>query len=135
MSRYLLDTNVCIAWLKNNESVVQRVINAGEGNVWLCTPVKAELWFGAFKSQRIAENKHRLRTFFNNLPSLAFDDASAEQFGDIRASLARAGTPIGPYDLQISAIALAHSLTLVTHNTREFCRVSGLIVEDWLDEV
>lgn len=135
MSRYLLDTNACIAWLQNNESVVQRVMKAGEGNVWLCTPVKAELWFGAFKSQRVAENQLRLRTFFNSLPSLTFDDASAEQFGDIRAYLARAGTPIGPYDLQIAAIALAHNLTLVTHNTREFSRVSGLIVEDWLDEV
>lgn len=78
MSRYLLDTNAYIAWLQNNESVVQRVMKAGEGNVWLCTPVKAELWFGAFKSQRVLENQLRLRTFFNSLPSLTFDDASAE---------------------------------------------------------
>lgn len=110
MSRYLLDTNACIAWLQNNSPVVERVIKAGEGNVWLCTPVKAELWFGAFKSQRVTENQLRLQTFFNNLPSLSFNDASAEQFGDIRATLARAGTPIGPYNLQIAAIALAHNL-------------------------
>lgn len=134
MNRYLLDTNVCIAWLTNHQSVVQRIVQAGEGNIWLCAPVKAELWFGACKSQRIAENQARLRVFFNHLPSLPFDDTAVEHFGEIRAILAHAGKPIGPYDLQIAAIALAHGLILVTHNTREFSRVSGLIVEDWLEE-
>lgn len=134
MSRYLLDTNVCIAWLQNRESVVQRVVQAGEGHIWLCAPVKAELWFGACKSQRVADNQARLRSFFNSLPSLSFDDRAAEYFGDLRATLARAGTPIGPYDLQIAAITLAQGLILVTHNTREFARVPGLIIEDWLGE-
>jgi tRNA(fMet)-specific endonuclease VapC len=134
MSQYLLDTNACIAWLKNQESVVQRIVQAGEGHIWLCAPVKAELWFGACKSQRVVDNQARLREFFNSLPSLAFDDRAAEHFGDIRATLARAGTPIGPYDLQIAAIALAHGLILVTHNTGEFARVPGLMIEDWLGE-
>jgi len=134
MNRYLLDTNICIAWLQNQESVVQRIVQAGEGHIWLCTPVKAELWFGACKSQRVADNQARLRVFFNSFPSLSFDDRAAEQVGDLRATLARAGTPIGPYDLQIAAIALAHGLILITHNTREFARVPGLILEDWLGE-
>jgi tRNA(fMet)-specific endonuclease VapC len=134
MSQYLLDTNACIAWLKNQESVVQRIVQAGEGHIWLCAPVKAELWFGACKSQRVVDNQARLREFFNSLPSLAFDDRAAEHCGDLRATLARAGTPIGPYDLQIAAIALAHGMILDTHNTGEFARVPGLMIEDWLGE-
>lgn len=133
MSRYLLDTNICIAWLSHNHpSVVQRIVQAGEGNIWLCAPVKAELWFGACKSQRMADNQARLRVFFNTIPSLPFDDVAVEHFGDIRAVLARQGTPIGPYDLQIAAIARAQGLIVVTHNIREFARVPNLILEDWL---
>jgi tRNA(fMet)-specific endonuclease VapC len=63
--------------------------------------------------------------------SLPFGDEAAIVCGQIRARLASAGTPIGAYDLQIAAIALANNLTLVTHNTREFGRIEGLQVEDW----
>ena len=63
--------------------------------------------------------------------SLAFDGDAARHFGRIRAELTKVGTPIGPYDLQIAAIALSNNLTLVTHNTREFSRVIGLHIEDW----
>jgi len=63
---------------------------------------------------------------------LPFDDKAALNLGDMRAYLAKQGTPIGPYDLQIAAIAITHSLTVVTHNTREFARVPGLNLEDWL---
>ena len=83
----------------------------------------------------MAKNQAGLRRFFANLPSLPFDDGVAEHFGDIRATLARQGKPIGPYDLQIAAIARAHSLAVVTHNTREFARVPGLMVEDWQAEL
>lgn len=69
--------------------------------------------------------------FLNNFVSLPFDDRAARMFGTIRADLASLGSPIGPYDLQIAAIAVVNNLTLVTHNTREFSRVSGLVIEDW----
>ncbi len=130
--RYLLDTNICIAWLKNNNAVVQRIIDAGENQVCLCAPVKAELWYGACKSERIAKNQTSLARLFNDFQSLPFDDLAALHFGDIRAHLAKQGTSIGPYDLQIAAIALAHNLTVVTNNTREFSRVPELMLEDWL---
>jgi tRNA(fMet)-specific endonuclease VapC len=68
---------------------------------------------------------------FSVLPSFSFDGDAALHFGSIRAQLARQGTPIGPYDLQIAAIARTHGATLVTHNTGEFSRVSGLLLEDW----
>ncbi len=131
MSRYLLDTNACIAWLRNDKSVVRRVVLAGEGNIFICAPVKAELWFGACKSLRVTENQERLQQFFDDLPSLPFDDASARHFGEIRAPLARQGKPLGPYDLQIAAIALARNLTVITDNVGEFSRVPGLTTENW----
>ena len=131
MIRYLLDTNACIALMKKNTGVVARVQEVGMESLVLCAPVKAELWFGACKSRRVAENQTRLRLFFNDLPSLPFDDAAAECCGEIRAALARQGKPIGPYDLQIVAIALSNGLTVVTANSGEFSRVDGLAVENW----
>ena len=119
MNRYLLNTNACIAWLKYAESITQHIVLVGEGYIWLCTPVKAKLWFCAHKSQRVAENQAQLRQFFANILGLPFDDDAAEHFGGICAALARQGKPIGPYDLQIAAIARAHGLVVVTHNTRE----------------
>ena len=131
MKGYLLDSNACIAWMKNNQPIVKRILQAGEGCVWICAPVKAELWFGACNSQRIENNQALLLRFFADVPSLPFDDRAAQACGEIRAQLKRLGMPIGPYDLQIAAIARVHGLTLVTHNTREFCRVPKLVVEDW----
>jgi len=114
MIRYLLDTNACIALMKENAGVVARVREVEMESLVLCAPVRAELWFGACRSLRVAENQARLRLFFNDLPSLPFDDAAAERCGEIRAALARQGKPIGPYDLQIVAIARSDGLTVVT---------------------
>ncbi len=73
----------------------------------------------------------RQQQFLTLFVSLPFDDVTALTYGRIRAELAANGTPIGPNDFQIAAIALTHNLILVTHNTREFSRVSGLVIEDW----
>ena len=73
--------------------------------------------------------------FLAQFISLPFDDVAANLFGIIRSQLESQGTPIGSYDLQIAAIALAHNLTLVTHNSREFSRVEGLRWEDWETEI
>ena len=93
--------------------------------------MKGELYFGAFKSTRCDENLALLDELNKGFCSLPFDGNAARHFGRIRAELTKAGTPIGPYDFQIAAIALSHSLILVTHNTREFSRVTGLNLEDW----
>jgi tRNA(fMet)-specific endonuclease VapC len=73
----------------------------------------------------------KLRAFLSGFSSLPFDDRAAEQYGRLRAQLAAQGTPVGPNDLMIGAIAVANNLTLVTHNTREFSRIQGLMIEDW----
>lgn len=99
--------------------------------MYLCAPVWSELWFGACNSQRVAENQGRLRELASQVTSLPFDDRAAEHCGEIRAQLVRQGQPIGPYDLQIAAIARASGLRLVTRNVSEFSRVPGLSVENW----
>jgi tRNA(fMet)-specific endonuclease VapC len=129
---HLLDANSCIQFLNGrSENVRRRLESTRPQEIALCAVVKAELLYGAIKSARPAENLDRLRAFFKGFISLPFDDASAEIYGDIRVRLERAGTPIGPNDLFIAAIALARGATLVTHNTREFRRVEGLSLEDW----
>lgn len=128
---YLLDTNTVVALLKGHPNVMTRVRQKGTSDLYLCAPVEAELWFGVCKSGRPEENRRRLLTLLAWLPSLPFAGEATRRFGEIRATLTRQGTPIGPYDLQIAAIALAQELTLVTHNTREFARVPGLLLEDW----
>lgn len=104
----------------------------GSAELQPCAPVEAELWFGVWRSGKPEDNRQRLLTLLSWLPSLPFSSSAAPHFGEIRAVLARRGTPISPYDLQIAAIACAHGLVVVTHNTREFARVPDLALEDWL---
>jgi tRNA(fMet)-specific endonuclease VapC len=130
---YLLDTHACVAVLRDRGSnVAHRLRQEPSGTVALCSIVKAELYYGAHKSQQPTQTLTRLGRFINNFYSYSFDDAAAEVYGRIRADLAARGTPIGPNDLMISAIAWANNLILVTHNTREFARVAGLSLEDWM---
>jgi tRNA(fMet)-specific endonuclease VapC len=129
--RYLVDTNTCIAWLKRNARVRQKWLAAGADEVVLSTIVRAELLFGARRSSRVAENLATLDELFSAMQSLDFDDSAAAHYGTLRASLAIAGAPIGSNDMLIAASALAHDLTLVTRNEREFRRVPGLRVASW----
>jgi len=92
---------------------------------------RRSLWYGVYKSGKPEENRKRLLTLLSWLPSLPFAGDATRHFGEIRAFLSRRGTPIGPYDVQIAAIAHAHGLIVVTHNTGEFERVPGLALEDW----
>lgn len=128
---YLLDTNAWIRFLtRRSESIRRRLEATPSRHIVLCSVVRAELLYGAEKSARPEQNLARLR-FLEKFVSFSFDDAAAQVYGRIRARLERAGTPIGPNDLLIAAIALSQGATVVTHNTREFGRVEGLRVEDW----
>ena len=129
---YLLDTNACIVYLKGlNSNLKQRLETHNPRDIFVCSVVKAELFYGAIKSQKSQQNLIRQRIFLNRFIALPFDDGCAEIYGQIRTNLERAGTPIGPYDLQIAAIAIANDLILVTHNVAEFQRISELNIEDW----
>lgn len=129
---YLLDSNACIRLLNNSSvALVSRLQRQSPSTLFLCAIVKAELLYGAYHSAQVASNLRLLHRFFKPFVSLPFDDSCVEKYGRIRSDLARAGTPIGPYDLMIAATAVSHNLILVTHNTREFSRVVGLRLEDW----
>jgi tRNA(fMet)-specific endonuclease VapC len=130
--KYLLDTNVCIIYLKGrNLNLKQRFDALPIEEIAVCSVVKAELFYGAMKSANPERNFALQQAFLDQFVSLSFDDLAATMFGAVRAQLETRGTPIGAYDLQIAAIALANNLILVTHNTREFGRVDGLQIEDW----
>ena len=130
--RYLLDTNVCVVYLNGRSlSVRDRLLATATEDMAVCSVVKAELFYGAFRSNHPQRTLERQQAFLSQFVSLPFHDEAALLSGRIRAELAKAGMPIGSYDLQIAAIALANDLTLVTHNTREFERVEGLQIEDW----
>jgi tRNA(fMet)-specific endonuclease VapC len=130
--RYLLDTNACIAYLTGRSAgVLEHLQRLSPGDATLCSVVKSELLYGARKSARATENLARLQRFFEPFESYPFDDEIAAVAGGLRASLDRAGTPIGPNDLLICATALARGLRLVTRNSKELGRVPGLDLEDW----
>jgi tRNA(fMet)-specific endonuclease VapC len=130
--RYLLDTNACIRLLNGSSAgVVERLEGCDPSEVAMSAVVRAELVFGARKSTHVAENLRLVDALFEPFVCLPFDDRAADAYGSVRADLERAGRPIGPNDLLIAATALAHDLTLVTHNMSEFGRVPGLRVDDW----
>ncbi len=129
---YLLDTNTCIRFMNGRSEAVREKIESYQANeLALCAIVKAELFYGALKSQRVQENLEKVRTFTNAFISFPFDDQAAVEYAEIRSQLERRGLPIGPNDLLIAAIAKAQNAVLVTHNRREFDRVDGLQIEDW----
>ena len=128
--KYLLDTNAVTAWAKRDPQCIARLQILAPADLAISVLTEHELLYGIaynpqFKLRPVLE---RLLTI---LPKLPVDSAVAGKAALIRADLRQRGLPIGPYDLLIAATALQHSLTVVTHNTQEFERVSGLLVEDW----
>ena len=128
----LLDTDICIHLLNARDAdLLERFRAHSPLELALCSVVYAELLWGARNSARVEENLERVRLFAEPIKSLPFDDEAAEHYAIIRADLAAQGTPIGPNDTLIAAIAVAHQAKLVTRNLREFQRVENLQVEGW----
>lgn len=123
---YLLDSNVCIVYLKaKNEKLKRRLEVLSATDIAVCSVTKSELFSGAKKSNNPQRSLETQKKFFSQFVSLPFDDKAAECYAEVRSKLESLGKPIGPYDLQIAAIALANNLILVTHNIREFSRIEG----------
>ncbi len=130
---YLLDTNICIYLIKRRPpQVLERFRRCAVGDIGLSTVTLAELQYGVAKSLFPAQNQQALDAFTLPLEVVAFDAAAAVAYGPVRAALERQGTPIGALDLLIAAHALSLGVTLVTNNPREFSRVPGLRVENWV---
>jgi len=129
----MLDTNTCIAIIRRRPPHVLKRFNAYRiGDVGISWATLAELEFGVAKSQHVAQNQAALEEFLLPLELASFDREAAVVYGQVRARLERKGTPIGSMDTMIGAHALALGVTLATNNTREFSRIPGLKVVDWL---
>lgn len=130
--RWLLDTNIVIAALKQDTRVLERLDTIHPQQLVLSPVVLGELELGVHKSRWAERNRQRLDELVAGLVPVALDARVARAYGLIRARLERAGQIIGANDLWIAAQAVAMDLTLVTDNVGEFERVKGLVIENWL---
>ena len=130
--KYMMDTNICIYAIKNKpESVIRKILSQNPEDLCISVVTYAELMHGVEKSQAVEKNRIAMSLFLSAITVLYFDGEAAEAYGQIRAELERKGTPIDPMDLLIAGHARSQGLILVTNNTREFARVTGLRIEDW----
>mgnify|MGYP002627499822 FL=1 len=132
--KYMLDTNI-IAYAKNNRpaSVLRRLMSYRQEDLCISAITMAELEFGVFNSSKPDRNRMALMMFLSNIKIVPFDADAAREYGAIRHDLTVKGQLIGANDLLIAAHAKSKGLTLVTNNAREFDRVTGLIVENWVE--
>ncbi len=130
--KLMLDTNTCIYIIKQQPpAVINRFLEYQVGDICISAITLSELRHGVAKSQDKDKNSKALDEFIIPLEVVAFDEGAALAYGEIRACLECAGTPVGSMDYLIAAHALSLGVTLVTNNTREFNRVAGLTLADW----
>ncbi|MCM5569902.1 tRNA(fMet)-specific endonuclease VapC [Burkholderiaceae bacterium FT117] len=131
MLKYMLDTNTVIYTIRNRPAAVRERFKQHDGQMCISSVTLGELVFGAEKSAQPERNLKDIEGLIARLEVAAFDEKAALHFGQIRAELARAGKPIGPYDSMIAGHARAQGLILVA-NDIEFRRVPGLRLENWV---
>lgn len=130
--KYLLDSNIVIRYINGRSAnIIQQMRHIPDTDIAISSVTKGEMYAGAARSQTPERSRAKQEIFFVRFQSLPYDDAAAHVFGQLRAKLEDMGTPIGPYDMQIAAIAIVYDLIVVTHNTREFGRIDGLNWVDW----
>lgn len=132
MTDYMLDTDICIYFTQRKFPNLVRRFEAYAGQLHLSAIVVAELLFGAEKSGNRQRNLLATRSFIEGLIVQSFSAEAAWHYAEIRAHLERAGTPCGANDMLIAAHARSLGMTLVTNNRREFDRMPGLSVENWV---
>jgi len=133
---FLLDTNICIYIIKKKPMEVLKILKKkSKKDIFISSITVAELEYGVAKSRYPEKNRVALIEFLSIFNTLNFDDKDAVEFGAIKSKLEKSGKIIGPMDLLLSAQAKAKKLTLVTNNIREFERIEGLRIENWVPEV
>jgi tRNA(fMet)-specific endonuclease VapC len=133
MLKYMLDTNIVIYVIKQRPIQVLGIFNAATGQMCISSVTLAELLHGVEKSSAVSHNLRKVEDFVSRLEVLSYDENAAAHYGNIRADLEKKGSPIGVNDLHIAGHARSKSLILVTNNMREFERVEGLRLENWVD--
>ena len=131
MIKYMLDTNILIYTIRKRPKKVRDAFKEYSDYLSMSTITLGELVYGADKSSQPARNLADIEALAARVDVLPFDSQAAQHFGQVRAELAKAGKPIGPYDLMIAGHARSRGLILVTNNLREFKRVPGLRLENW----
>jgi tRNA(fMet)-specific endonuclease VapC len=131
VARYLLDTNTCIAVLRNHPKVLKRMASVTPGDCAVSSITSYELYTGVEKCANPAKERAKVELLLKMLAQAPFEDNAAKEAARIRALLESQGQSIGPYDLLLAGQALAYALILVTANTNEFHRVPNLILENW----
>ncbi|MCU0735209.1 MAG: type II toxin-antitoxin system VapC family toxin [Methylotetracoccus sp.] len=132
MLKYLLDTNMVIYVIKRRPPAVREVFNRQHGRMAISAITLAELLHGVEKSSDPPRNLAVVDDYCSRLTVLPYTDKAAAHYGSIRAALETQGQPIGVNDLHIAGHARSEGLTLVSNNLREFKRVPGLLMENWL---
>ncbi|OGR24392.1 MAG: twitching motility protein PilT [Desulfuromonadales bacterium GWD2_54_10] len=132
--KLMLDTNICIYIIKQQPvAVLKRFLEYQIGDIGISSITLSELRYGVAKSTHQTKNAKALDEFITPLEVISFDEGAAHVYGEIRATLEKAGTPIGAMDMLIAAHAVSLGVPLVTNNTREFVRITSLDVIDWTD--
>ena len=129
--KYLLDTDICIFALKQRHGVLDRLLRESPDDIAVSAMTEAELLFGALKSSAPERARPQVASFLEPLLVLPFDSEAARKHAEFRFAVR--SSPIGERDLVTAAVAAANRLVMVTHNTREFARVEGLPLEDWVE--
>lgn len=128
---FLLDTNICSARIRGAAHLTHRFVQHG-GRLFVPTVALGELYTWAYRRDDPASVLHGVAELLTEVQVLHYDQPCAEVYGRVRGQLLRQGLPVGPVDLMIASVALAHDLTLVTHNTADFGNIPGVRLEDWL---
>lgn len=130
---FLIDTNICIYAMKGTFPPLGQRLLEEQKSIFVSSVTVGELEYGAAKSRWGERTRQIFQAFLANYEIIPFDEMDAIYFGKLRAELASRSTPIGVYDAMIGAQGVARNLAVVTHNTKEFCRIPGLRVEDWTE--
>ncbi|MBN2281672.1 MAG: type II toxin-antitoxin system VapC family toxin [Candidatus Marinimicrobia bacterium] len=134
--KYFLDTNICIYLLKNKlPLLIEKILSFDPNEIKIPSIVKAELLYGAEKSQKRNDNIEKINHFLFPLDIVGFGDIESTEYSLIRSNLEKQGKIIGPNDLIIASTVKANNGVLVTNNVKEFNRVEDLVVENWLDQL
>jgi tRNA(fMet)-specific endonuclease VapC len=132
MLKYMLDTNICIYVIKRRPEALLEVFNRYSGHMCISSITLGELLHGVEKSTQPERNRRNVEDFISRLDILSYDETASAHYGDIRATLECKGTPIGVNDMHIAGHARSNGLILVSNNCKEFQRIEGLRLENWV---
>jgi len=130
--KYLLDTNICVYFLKQNAKIVDKIASLSADDLAISCFNLTELLYGAYNSHFIDKNLERVRYIENTIEVLQFDRKAVENYAVIKSDLKKQGKLIDDFDILIAAVALSREMILVTNNEKHFERIPNLIIENWL---